>query len=104
MKKPSDNTNTALCPVCDVIISSESVNIKEGVALCESCGQLSKLSELNFSGASIDETLSNHPAGCKLVTTSDKMVITASLYSLCGFLGSLTYIHGNILYRVEKKI
>ncbi|NJL58661.1 MAG: hypothetical protein HC887_02440 [Desulfobacteraceae bacterium] len=89
MNKPSDNNNAPLCPVCDVIISSESINIKEGVALCESCGQLSKLSELNFSGVSVEETLSNYPVGCRLVTDSDKIALTASLYSLGGFWVSL---------------
>jgi len=89
MDKPFNNNNFQLCPVCDAVVPTDSINIKEGVALCRSCGQLNKLSELNFSGVSVDETLNNYPAGCKLTTTNEKMVLTASLYSLGGFLGSL---------------
>ena len=86
MKETSSDINSRLCPVCDAVITADSINIEEGVALCGSCGLLGRLSELNFSGISMKEALENRPVGCKLSWSNEKIVITASLYSLSGFL------------------
>lgn len=74
------------CPDCDELITSEAINIKEGVALCSQCGKLSRLSELNVSGISVAEILAHPPAGCSVISDSQRVTVTASLRSLAGFL------------------
>jgi hypothetical protein len=74
------------CPVCDALITSDVINIKEGVALCPGCGKLSRLSELNTSGRSIAEILAQPPAGCSIVSDGQRVTATVSLRSLAGFL------------------
>ena len=74
-----------LCPDCDEIISSESINIQEGFALCPACGRLTRLSELSFRNRSIVETLNQPPAGCSIVPVGHGVTVRASLRSLTGF-------------------
>lgn len=74
------------CPECDELITSDAMNIKEGVALCPQCGKLSRLSELNTSTRSIAEILAKPPAGCSIVAEGRGVILTASLRSITGFL------------------
>ena len=74
------------CADCDEPITSEVINIKEGVALCPKCGKLSRLSELNSSGRSIAEILAQPPAGCSIFSDGKQAIATVSLRSLAGFL------------------
>ncbi|MEI7462623.1 MAG: hypothetical protein WCK15_24750 [Pirellula sp.] len=74
------------CPDCEELITSESINIKEGVALCPQCGKLSRISELNVSGVSVAEILAHPPAGCSVISDGQRVTVTASLRSLAGFL------------------
>jgi hypothetical protein len=74
------------CPDCDELLTSDAMNIKEGVALCPGCGKLSRLSDLNTSGRSITEILARPPAGCSINSDGQCVVVTASLRSLAGFL------------------
>lgn len=79
------------CPDCDELIASDAMNIQEGVALCANCGTLSRLSELNLSGKSIDEILSSPPQGCSIEPRGPGVVITASLRSIGGFVGCAAF-------------
>ena len=82
--------NTAqYCPACDHEITPLDINITEGVALCTGCGQLSQLSNLNFSGSTTDEILSNTSNDIKINSDSNKIDVTISLFSISKFLGSL---------------
>jgi hypothetical protein len=79
------------CPGCDVLITSDAINIKERVALCPGCGRLSRLSELNTSGRSIAEILAQPPAGCSVVSDGHRVTTTVSLRLLAGFLVSAAF-------------
>jgi len=61
------------------------MNIKEGVALCPSCGKLSRLSELTTSNRPIEEILEQPPSGCLITSTGHVVIATVSLRSLAGF-------------------
>lgn len=74
------------CPNCDNPITPESVNIKEGVALCSQCGKISWLSELNYTGRTTAEILANPPAGCSIVADGQRVTVAVSLRSFRGFL------------------
>ena len=82
----SKGTRLQRCPDCDEALGSETINIKEGVALCSNCGKLSRLSELNYSHRSVQEILSNPPTGCSIVSLGQGVVAKASLRSIAGFL------------------
>ena len=85
------NKNTVqFCPACDNEIKPSDINIAEGVALCSSCGQLSHLSNLNFSGHTTDEILSNTSNDIKINGDSNRIEATISLFSISKFLGSLS--------------
>lgn len=75
------------CPECDETISSEAMNITEGVALCPVCRELSHLSDLIWSDRTADEILSRPPSGCSIREADDGVVVTASLRSVGGALG-----------------
>lgn len=79
------------CPDCDESIDSDAINIREGVALCPKCGLLSRLSELNYSGRSIQEILGQPPDGCSIQPVGLGVIATASLRSLSGFLGCVAF-------------
>jgi hypothetical protein len=77
------------CPDCDSVIPFESVNIKEGVAACEVCRKVFKLSELNWSHRSREEILTEIPSGCSAVSWGQSLVLIASMRSIPSFLGLL---------------
>lgn len=77
------------CPSCDKEIFSEDINLSEGVALCSNCGNLSRLSQLNFTGSTYEEIIKNPPKECSVVGDRYCSEITVSLFSVTGFLGSL---------------
>ena len=77
------------CPACDAPLSSEDINIAEGVALCPSCGKLARLSDLIEYERPSKEVINDPPPGCSMVNQFDAMVIRVSLRSFSGFLGAL---------------
>ncbi len=87
-KKMKKNT-VKYCPACDNEITPSNINIAEGVALCSGCGELSRLSDLNFSGSTTDEILSNASNEIKINSDSNKIEVSISLFSITNFLGSL---------------
>lgn len=70
------------CPECGEQIRPASINIAEGVALCLSCGQLSRLSDVASDSRPAAEVLNNPPSGCSLVESNHGIVVTASLRSI----------------------
>lgn len=89
MKSGSHSTKVQFCPDCDAEVATSQINITEGVALCGNCGTLSRLSDLNFSGATVEETLSIPPKQISILTGYERMEIRISLFSIPKFLGSL---------------
>lgn len=89
LNRPIGNSAGQLCPECDAPITSESINIKEGVALCPQCETLSPLSELNYSGRSKHELLNKPPKGCRVESRGLGTAVTVSLRSIPGLLGTL---------------
>lgn len=83
------NKTVQTCPNCDREITPADINIEEGVALCSGCGVLSRLSELNFSGSTIEETLADTSREITINSDSNQVEVSISLYSLSSFLGSL---------------
>lgn len=77
------------CPSCDREILSDDINLSEGVALCPNCGSLHKLSQLNFSGATIEEIIANPPKKGRIKSNKDGVEISVSLFSFTSFIGSL---------------
>lgn len=76
------------CPECDQDIGADDINIKEGFALCPTCGVLSRLGDINVSGRSNGELLRRPPSGCGIITASQGVTIQVSLRSVTGFLVS----------------
>ena len=77
------------CPFCDNEVSSDDINISEGVALCGNCGNLCQLSQLNFTGSTTEEIIDNPPKGCQIKSDNDSIEIKVSLFSFTKFMGSL---------------
>lgn len=77
------------CPSCDSEILSDNINISEGFALCGNCGELSQLSQLNFTGTTREELLRNPPKGCSIISDKYSAEITVSLFSFPSFIMSL---------------
>jgi len=77
------------CPSCDASLPGSSINIGEGVALCPSCGKLSRLSDVIEYERPSEEVVNNPPSGCSLRNDFDETIIRISLRSLGGFIGSL---------------
>ena len=75
------------CPQCDHPIAYESINIKEGVACCDPCRKLFRLSELNWSHRSREEVLAKTPLGCSKVRWGQSLTLTASARSIPTFIG-----------------
>ncbi len=73
------------CPECDRSLSSDDINIKEGVALCPDCGTLSRLSELVSSDRPVREVLGETPPGCSVNSTGRGVIVKISLRSMVGF-------------------
>lgn len=77
------------CPECDAPIEFESINMQEGMAACNACRKLFKLSELNWSHRSREEILAKKPWGCSMTPWGQGLILTASTRSLPTFLGTL---------------
>jgi hypothetical protein len=77
------------CPSCDHEIEEAEVNITEGVALCNECGQLSQLSELNFLKLPAEETLNSPPKSANITANRERINIHLSLFSIPQLAGSL---------------
>ena len=77
------------CPDCGEQLTSESINLGEGVALCPSCGQLSRLSEVVGLSRPVNVTLKDPPSGCTVTEHGQTIIVHASLRSLVGFVVSL---------------
>jgi len=77
------------CPDCGENLPVESINIKEGVALCPACGQLSPLSEVVSHTRPVKEILERPPRGCSVAEWGRDVVIYASCRSIGGFLEAL---------------
>lgn len=80
----SNGNEMRRCPNCDATIGVEAMNIQEGVALCSGCGELSRLSQLNWNRRSMAETLAKPPKGCRLVEDGQRVVVTVSMRSWQG--------------------
>lgn len=80
-----------LCPRCDAPLPTESINIQEGVALCPSCGALSRLKEIAEQTRPSGEVLSRPPSGCTIEEGNQEIFVEASLRSATGFLGALFF-------------
>src|SRR5690606_5426012 len=74
-----------LCPNCDCVITQEQINIKEGVALCPSCGTLTRLSQLNYSGTKTLNALKHIEKGASISSDNDCLRISFSLFSIQKF-------------------
>jgi len=77
------------CPKCGAALPAGAINLAEGVALCERCGRLSRLSDVASRGRPTDELLAHPPSGCSVIAGERGTVVQATMRSLGGFLGSL---------------
>ena len=77
------------CPECGTQLNAESINLSEGVALCPSCGQLSRLSDVVSGKRPAAEILSQRPRGCLVTEAGQTIVVHATLRSIVGFIGAL---------------
>ncbi len=82
------------CPSCDAEIRQEHVNVSEGVAVCPSCSQVMPLSQLNFTGVSIDDVLTTTPPRGEIYMDGDEMTVR---FSLCSPLQAL-FVLGAMLF------
>ena len=78
-----------ICPECGEQLPTESINLKEGVALCPRCKQLSHLSEVVSCNRSVAETLSQPPTGCFVSEWGQEVLVEATLHSISTFFSSL---------------
>jgi hypothetical protein len=76
----------ARCPECDAVLSRDALRIQDGVAHCDDCGTETQLSELNMSRSSREEIIDQPPEGCRIQFERHGVRLTASYYSLSGFL------------------
>lgn len=79
------------CTSCQGKLGTESINIAEGVALCPSCGTLSRLSELIDNTPAKPEVVNNPPRGCTITDMVDKMRVRVSTRSVGGAAGLLFF-------------
>lgn len=78
------------CPNCAALIDASDINIGEGVALCPSCGTLTRLSELVAEVGPIDPELPP-PKGCGVKTDGLDTVISATCANKAGAVGFLLF-------------
>jgi len=78
-----------ICPGCGTAIDADAINITEGVALCPSCGRLSRLSEVVERRRPVGEILENRTRGCSVTQQGHEIVAKVRHFSLGGFLGLL---------------
>jgi hypothetical protein len=86
LKKVFSSQQTQRCPNCDVPLEAAAINIQEGVALCPDCGQLTRLSELNYCRRSEAEILGSVPPGCRIDSDGQVLHLMISNRSIPGFL------------------
>ncbi|CAG1010798.1 hypothetical protein PHYC_03931 [Phycisphaerales bacterium] len=79
------------CPVCGAKVGVENINIREGVALCPSCGRLTRLGELAEDPALIGVAEGEPPRGCWIRDDGVETRVGASSRSVGGFLGALFF-------------
>ena len=85
------------CPMCGGSIPVDAINVQEGVALCPTCGKLSRLSDVANEGRSLAELLDHPPAGCRVDDQGEVIVVNATLRSLgrsLGFFGMALFWNG----------
>lgn len=83
-RQRADTSPSQRCPNCDAVVTADAINIQEGVALCPSCGILSRLSELITSGRSVSDTMDQPPRGCTIESDGQRMIVSASLRTFAG--------------------
>jgi hypothetical protein len=91
LEMPFNTRHTQRCPNCDTPLESTAINIQEGVALCPTCGQLTRLSLLNLSARAEPEILSQMPSGCRVESTAQSLTIWVSNRSVSDFLGHCVF-------------
>jgi hypothetical protein len=74
------------CPECSAILDALDINIAEGVALCPSCGVLTRLSQLVAALPPLDPA-APPPRGCSLTTEGLDTMLTATCTSKRGAVG-----------------
>lgn len=89
MPTPVPSTTTNLCPLCGEELPIESINITEGVALCPSCGKLSRLADVAGRKRPMAELIARPPKGCSIYERGQDVIMRVSLRSLGGFLAAL---------------
>lgn len=77
------------CPACGENLPVESINLSEGVALCNSCGRLSRLADVASRKRPLDEILRQPPPGCRVTEHGQDIVVHTSLRSVTSFVGAL---------------
>lgn len=81
-----------VCPACGQPIATQDINVAQGVALCRSCGTLTRLSDLVDQSAAGPASLTAPPSGCFY---EDQMgggvIISASQRSIGTALGTLLF-------------
>jgi len=75
------------CPQCDAEIPFEAINIQEGMASCNACENLFRISELNWSHLSREDVLAKTPWGCSLVPWGQSLILNASTRSIPAAIG-----------------
>jgi hypothetical protein len=82
------------CPSCFKPIPPEDVNVKEGVAYCRACGELSRLADIadDADTPSPEKVLAEPPPpGCRFEDDGVTMRVVASARSLAGAIGALFF-------------
>jgi len=83
--------NQNYCPACGEPISAEQMNLAEGVALCPSCGQLSRLADVLNAAGPAAELLEQTPPGCRVSMWGQEIRVLAPLRSGGALIGTLFF-------------
>ncbi|TWT67604.1 hypothetical protein Pla123a_41600 [Posidoniimonas polymericola] len=76
------------CPNCGESLPRDAINVAEGVALCDACGRLSRLSDVAARRRPVQAVLDDPPAGCRVERWGHEIRVRASLRSLKGAVGA----------------
>ncbi len=79
------------CPACGEPISAEQMNLAEGVALCPSCGQLSRLADVVGAAGPAAELLDQTPPGCRVSMWGQEIRVLTPLRSIGALIGTLFF-------------
>jgi hypothetical protein len=83
---PSPKSAAAnLCPLCGEELPIESINISEGVALCPSCGKLSRLADVAERRRPMAELIAQPPKGCSIRDWGQNVIIRVNQRSVSAF-------------------